>query len=321
MGIKDSVSRDLDAVNRYINKHIEHKIPPITHIGRHLIGSGGKRIRPYLVIMTSRIFNVPANDYVRVAAAIEMYHSASLLHDDVVDNASQRRGNPSANNIWGNKSSVLVGDFLLASSSSIITGMKDNDLLALFIKVLSLMAEGELVQLGMSRDIRLTQKDYYTIIKKKTAYLFSLSCESGAIMGKVPDIVRYRMRQFGLLLGIAFQLIDDNIDYTSSARLSGKKRGVDLKEGKITLPMIIAISNAGKKEKNVLKESLSGNAGDGDSFKKAYRIIEKYRGFEYTKKRAENFAHKAFGLLDGMPSSPELEELKKFTVAVVERKS
>ncbi|MCL4557249.1 MAG: polyprenyl synthetase family protein [Deltaproteobacteria bacterium] len=320
MIIKDSITGDLDLVNRYINRYIKHDISAIAHIGRHLIDSGGKRIRPYLVITTSRMFDVPVDAYVKVAAAIEMYHSASLLHDDVVDNAKQRRGSPSANNIWGNKRSVLVGDFLLAASSSIIAGMKNDDLLGTFIRVLSLMAEGELIQLGLSRNTGLSQKDYYTIIKKKTAYLFSLSCESGAIMGRAPDTVRRTMRQFGLLLGIAFQLIDDNIDYVSSARVSGKGRGVDLKEGKITLPMITALSGADRKEKAVLGRALAGTTDKG-SFADVYGIIEKYHGFEYTKRRAESFAHRAIGLLDGLPVSPEIEELRSFALSVVERKS
>ncbi len=319
MVIADSITNDLDAVNRYIKKLTSHNLSAITQISRHLINSGGKRIRPYLVILTSRMFNVPEEIYVKIAAAIEMYHSASLLHDDVVDNARHRRGNPSANHIWGNKSSVLVGDFLFASSSSIIADAKNNDLLKLFTRVLSLMAEGELVQLKLSRDVRLSQRDYYTIIKKKTAYLISASCESGAIMGRSSGTARLKLRQYGLLLGIAFQLIDDNIDYTSAGRLSGKDKGVDLKEGKITMPMIVALANANRREKAVLKRALSGD--NGDRFDSVYGIIEKYRGFEYTKKKAKVFAQNALRLLDGLPQSAELDELKKFTLAVVERKS
>lgn len=316
---KNSITRDLSAVNRHIKRLTSHNLAAITAISRHLINSGGKRIRPYLVILSSRMFRVPSDLYVKIAAAIEMYHSASLLHDDVVDNALHRRGSPSANHLWGNKSSVLVGDFLFASSSSIIADAKNNDLLKLFTRVLSLMAEGELIQLKLSRDFRLSQEDYYTIIKKKTAYLISASCESGAIMGNVPERVRLLLRNYGLLLGIAFQLIDDNIDYTSPGSLSGKDKGVDLKEGKVTMPVIVALTHAGSREKAVLKRALSG--GDGDHFRAVYRIIEKYHGFEYTKKKAETFAHRAYRLLDGLPPSAELEELKKFTLAVVERKS
>jgi octaprenyl-diphosphate synthase len=321
MNIKDSISNDLDTVNGYIKKLTSHSIPAITEISQHLIASGGKRIRPYLVILSSRIFRVPAEKYTKIAAAMEIYHTATLLHDDVVDNAKHRRGTPSANDIWGNKSSILVGDFLLASSSSIIADMENQGLLKLFIRVLGLMAEGELVQLKLSRDIRLSQKDYYTIIKKKTAYLISAACESGSIMGKATEGQRLKMRQYGLLIGIAFQLIDDNIDYISSGKLSGKDKGVDLKEGKVTLPMIVALSNADRKEKALLKTALSSSKGDGDLFRKVYRIVEKNHGFEYTKKKAEGFANRALRLLDGLPQSLELEELRKFTQTVAERKS
>ncbi len=321
MDIKDSLSHNLDSVDRYIRRLTTHSIPAISEISQHLIASGGKRVRPYLVILSSRIFRVPSPVYTRIAAAIELYHTATLLHDDVVDNAKHRRGTPSANDIWGNKSSILVGDFLLASSSSIIAGMGSQELLGLFIRVLGLMAEGELVQLRLSRDPGLSPEDYYTIIKKKTAYLISAACESGPIMGKAPRLQQSRMRQFGLLIGIAFQLIDDNIDYLSPGTTSGKDKGVDLKEGKVTLPLIVALSNAGAKDRAVLKAALKGGPGDGDVFRRVHDIIEKNHGFEYTKKKAADFAHRAVRLLDGLPRSPELEELKKFTLNVTERKA
>jgi octaprenyl-diphosphate synthase len=321
MDIKEVITHELDAVNRYIKNLTNSNISEISEISRHLISSGGKRIRPYLVILSSRMFNVPREKYIKIASAIELYHSATLLHDDVVDNAKKRRGTPSANDIWGNKNSILVGDFLLASSSAIIADMGNQDLLKLFIRVLSLMAEGEIVQLHLSRNASLTQRDYYTIIKKKTAYLISAACESGPIMGMASSEERFRMRQYGLLIGIAFQLIDDNIDYISSSQLSGKERGVDLKEGKVTLPVIVALSNANKQERAILKRALKSYNGDKELFNEVYTIIEKYHGFEYTKKKAELFANKALKLLDGLPPSSELEELKNFTLTVPERQA
>jgi octaprenyl-diphosphate synthase len=321
MDIKEVITHELDAVNRYIKNLTNSNISEISEISRHLISSGGKRIRPYLVILSSRMFNVPREKYIKIASAIELYHSATLLHDDVVDNAKKRRGTPSANDIWGNKNSILVGDFLLASSSAIIADMGNQDLLKLFIRVLSLMAEGEIVQLHLSRNASLTQRDYYTIIKKKTAYLISAACESGPIMGMASSEERFRMRQYGLLIGIAFQLIDDNIDYISSSQLSGKERGVDLKEGKVTLPVIVALSNANKQERAILKRALKSYNGDKELFNEVYTIIEKYQGFEYTKKKAELFANKALKLLDGLPPSSELEELKNFTLTVPERQA
>jgi len=321
MDIKEVITHELDAVNRYIKNLTNSNISEISEISRHLISSGGKRIRPYLVILSSRMFNVPREKYIKIASAIELYHSATLLHDDVVDNAKKRRGTPSANDIWGNKNSILVGDFLLASSSAIIADMGNQDLLKLFIRVLSLMAEGEIVQLHLSRNASLTQRDYYTIIKKKTAYLISAACESGPIMGMASSEERFRMRQYGLLIGIAFQLIDDNIDYISSSQLSGKERGVDLKEGKVTLPVIVALSNANKQERAILKRALKSYNGDKELFNEVYTIIEKYHGFEYTKKKAELFANKALKLLEGLPPSSELEELKNFTLTVPERQA
>ena len=321
MNIKDSIAHNLDTVDGYIKKLTSHTIPAIAEISQHLIASGGKRVRPYLVILSSRIFNVPAEKFTKIAAAIEIYHSATLLHDDVVDNAKHRRGTPSANDIWGNKSSILVGDYLLATSSSLIANMGNRELLGLFIRVLGLMAEGELVQLRLSRDTGISQQDYYTIIKKKTAYLISAACESGPIMGKASELQQSRMRQYGLLIGLAFQLIDDTIDYVASGKLSGKDKGVDLKEGKVTLPMIVALSNADKKEKALLKTALANYGDDKDLFKRVYTIIEKNHGFEYTKKKAESFANRALRLLDGLPQSLELDELRKFTRTVAKRKS
>lgn len=321
MDVKQTISDELNEVDKYIKRLTNSNISEISAISRHLISSGGKRIRPYLVVLSSRIFNVPRDQYIKIASAIELYHSATLLHDDVVDNAKRRRGTPSANDIWGNKNSILVGDFLLANSSAIIANLKNQELLNLFIRVLTLMAEGELVQLRLSRDITLTQKDYYTIIKKKTAYLISAACESGPIMANASQTTRLRMRQYGLLIGIAFQLIDDNIDYISSGKISGKDKGVDLKEGKVTLPMIIALANANKNEKALLKRALKTYNGDIALFNDVYNIIEKYHGFEYTKKRAEIFANKALNLLNEFPPSSELEELKRFTQTVTERKA
>ncbi|MCL4479637.1 MAG: polyprenyl synthetase family protein [Deltaproteobacteria bacterium] len=320
MSSADSVTKDLKVVNSYIKAVTMNSIPEIPVISQHLIGSGGKRIRPYLVIMSSRMFNVPKKDYVKVAAAVELYHSASLLHDDVVDNAKQRRGIPSANHVWGNKNSVLVGDFLLARTSSIIANMRNHDLLELFVDVLGHMAEGELIQMQLSHKPDLTEDDYFSIVKKKTAHLISASCESGAIVGNAGQQFRKVLRRYGLLIGMAFQLIDDNIDYTSMSKVSGKDKWADIKEGKVTLPMTVALLRATNKEKAFLKRVIIEKKGKFEDYPKVHEIIKKYKGFDYTKNKAEDFADKALQYLNTLPPSLELDEMRKFTHSVVDRK-
>jgi octaprenyl-diphosphate synthase len=242
---------DLKKVDQEFQKNLRSNVPIISAIGEHLLRSGGKRFRAKLVLLSAKLCGYSGENHISMASLIEFIHTATLLHDDVVDNAKLRRGIESANAKWGNEACVLVGDFLFTKCFTRMVESRNWEILHTISRATTIMAEGELEELVRTNDLSLTEEGYLSIIARKTAYLISAATQIGAILSKVSEEKEEALTKFGMDVGIAFQLIDDNLDYTS--KKSGKKIGIDLQEGKITLPLISTLRSCNEDERNFIR--------------------------------------------------------------------
>jgi octaprenyl-diphosphate synthase len=309
---------DLDQVEVEIKKRLISQVPSVTQIAQHIVLSGGKRIRPILLLLAAKALNYHGPRVSYYGAAVEFIHTATLLHDDVIDHAQLRRGRPSCNSIWDNKMSVLVGDFLYCQVSSMIAEDGDLRVLKCVTDATASTTEGEVFEVIKSRDLELTEAEYYKIIEFKTGMLMSCATEVGAILGNATASVQTRMRDFGMNLGIAFQLADDVLDYTSVEAEFGKEKGVDLKEGKITLPLLHALERCDPKEKEIIREgTITANP---DTFFKVLDVLKKYGSLDYTMHLAQARVRKTQELLGGLPDSPYKEGLLRITEYVTQRR-
>jgi len=303
---------DLAQVNNIILRFSVGKSPLIEEISRHLVESGGKRIRPILLILAARLCDEKfptkvANNSYNLAAAVELIHSATLLHDDVVDTSQIRRGKKTANAIWDNKPSILVGDYLFSIAFQLMVQAQDLRILDLLAKASSIMADGEVMQLENSSNIDISQEKYLEIIFGKTAVLFSAATESGALVNKCEDSKILALREFGKNLGIIFQIVDDVLDYKSQEKDLGKDIGNDFFEGKVTLPVILAYKEASQddknKIKNLLEENLINNERDQKKFSEICFLINKYKGFEQSELLAQHYQKIAINNLSAFTNS------------------
>lgn len=315
------ISGDLAKLEVAIDDMVTTKIDFIKTIVNHIIKSGGKRVRPVIVILTSRMCGYTGDSHIPYAAIIEFIHTSTLLHDDVVDNAETRRGSTSANILWGNEASVLVGDFLFSKSFDLMVGGNNNKILAVMSKTTTDLAEGEILELVQTSDAETTEEQYFEIITNKTAVLFSAAGEIGAILGNVGNKKRQALRDFGHNLGIAFQLMDDVLDYTSQDKILGKHVGTDLEEGKVTLPLIHALRKAGTREKAFVQKVLKKRGPSSNDFERIKGLIEKYGGMDYTLSRAEEHSDRAKKLLMTFPPSQYREALLLLTEFMLKRKT
>lgn len=289
-------AEDMVRVNACIGKNLQSDIVMIPAIGHYIIASGGKRLRPLLCLLISRLFNYQGERHVTLAVVIEFIHTASLLHDDVVDSSIQRRGSPSANGVWGNQASVLVGDYLFSRAFQMMVGDDDMHMLRLMSNVTNALAEGEVLQLSRTFHVEMTEAESLEVIERKTAILFSAAAEVGAhISGQTETLIR-NMAEYGMCLGVAFQLMDDALDYLAEAEEAGKPVGHDLEEGKITLPLIYAMEHddALQQRVHIIAEQ-DGYQGDDYEWVRA-RVLAK-GGPEKTMKRAMDYAQRAKALL------------------------
>ena len=276
------VENDLKKLEASIDKLTSTKIGLIKEIVNHIIKSGGKRVRPILVMLSSKLCKYKGDRQIALAASIEFIHTATLLHDDVVDNAKTRRGSSTVNTIWGNETSVLVGDFLYSRAFELMARGGNPEIMEIISQATTALSEGEILEIVKTSDITTTENDYYNIIGNKTAVLFAVACEIGALLGEATPAQRKALRNFGYKLGIAFQLKDDILDYTSFDEVLGKRVGIDLKEGKVTLPLIRALKSASDKEKLAIEKILKMNSLSRKNFERVSGIIEKYDGIGYT---------------------------------------
>lgn len=320
--IFDELSQDLKLVDDRILQFSRGKSPLILEITNHLVSSGGKRVRPILHLLCARLCGArDVSKHYDLAAAIELIHSATLLHDDVVDNSRSRRGKDTANEIWDNKAPILVGDYLFSVAFQLMVKTDDIRVLDLLAKASSIMADGEVMQLENSSDIALSKDIYLDIIFGKTAVLFSAACESAALLAQKNDQEIAALKEFGRNLGIVFQIVDDILDYSACAQDLGKEIGDDFFEGKVTLPIIIAYEKANSEEKEEMARIFMQNYDnleekDHESFDKMMSIIAKYNILELSKDVAEQYCQMAMDNLNIFASSDvsDLESILKYCV-------
>ena len=314
--IRELIADDLARVDRCILDELRSDVVLINQIGHHLIRSGGKRLRPLLLLLSARALDYRGEDHITLAAVVELIHSATLLHDDVVDGSDLRRGQKTANAIWGNAASVLVGDFLYATSFRMMVRVGKMRVIEVMAETTSAIAEGEVLQLLNTHNPSATEERYLQVIWRKTAILFSAAARLPAILADAPEEIEKALAEYGLRLGIAFQLVDDILDYRADPEALGKSLGDDLAEGKPTLPLIYAMAHAQPKEADLLRKALA--EGNRQALDRILPIIEATGAIAYTKKRAREEAERAVELLTDLPESPyrkALEGLARFSVA------
>ena len=291
---------DLETINSIIIEKLGSKVPLIHEIASYLILSGGKRLRPLLTSCSFRLFEKNTNEninHIGLAAAVEFIHAATLLHDDVIDESKKRRGNLSVNEVWGNKTSLLVGDFLFSRAFQLMAKYGNTAVLKLLSDTSVTISEGEMLELSNDKDPTINEDIYYDVINGKTASLFSAACQVGGMSAQGSDKEVEYLKSFGANFGMSFQLIDDAIDYSSSNIVLGKNIGDDFKEGKVTLPIILAYLRSNKAEKDFWKKTIVHLKQEKDDFHHAINIIKKYDCIEDTIDRARHFANVAIDSL------------------------
>jgi octaprenyl-diphosphate synthase len=316
--IRSLVQSDLEATDSFIYTELQSHIPLINELIQYILSCGGKRIRPLLVLLSSKAFGHENDKHINLAAAIELIHTATLLHDDVVDNSSLRRGHKTAHAIWGNEASVLVGDFLYSRAFQLIVRLQNLQIMNIFADATNLIAEGEVLQLVNCNDPDTTEASYYDVIQRKTGKLFEVSSQLGpALSGACTPHEFNAMQHYGMNLGIAYQLIDDALDYSATADVMGKNMGTDLAEGKPTLPLIHALRQGSPAEIAVIREAIE--TGSCDKLDSILGIIESTGAIEYTASAAKMHAREANLALSHVPDSPYKTALHELAEFVVER--
>jgi octaprenyl-diphosphate synthase len=318
--IPEWMEDDIERVDQEFRKNLRSAVPIISAIGEYLLRSGGKRFRAKLLLLSARLCGYEGNQHVAMASLIEFIHTATLLHDDVVDRAELRRGMESANAKWGNEACVLVGDFLFTKCFSLMVDSGNWKIIQTISKATTIMAEGELEELIRTNDLSLLEEGYLSIISRKTASLISAATRIGAILGKAPEEKENALSQFGKDVGIAFQLIDDNLDYTSKEEEFGKKIGIDLQDGKITLPLIFALKHCSNEERRFIQEIVATHPITKEKFFQVLEIINRYQGVQYTWTKAKEYVDRAKELLRFFPKSREREGLEALADYVLERR-
>jgi octaprenyl-diphosphate synthase len=307
----DLVSRDMQRVNAQILDRTGSEVTMIPEVAQHLIDSGGKRLRPMLTLATAKAFDYEGDGHIKLAASVEFMHTATLLHDDVVDESDMRRGKPAARMVWGNQASVLVGDFLLGQAFKMMVEVGSLDALEVLANASATIAEGEVMQLNAAKNLNTSEDQYLSIIESKTAALFAAACEVGPILAGKGIKERRAMAQYGLNLGMAFQLVDDALDYDGSASDLGKNIGDDFREGKITLPVALAIANANKEERVFWQRVLeTGEIKQGD-LENAISLIKKHNSIHTTLVRAKEFARNAKASLNAVTNAEASKALSE----------
>lgn len=310
--------QDILDVEDEIQKNLVSQVPSVTQIARHIVMSGGKRLRPILCVLAAKALGYSGPRIISMGTAIEFIHTATLLHDDVIDNAQLRRGRPSCNAIWDNKMSVLVGDFLYCQASSLIARDGDLRILKSITDATANTTEGEVLEITKSRDLKLGESEYFKIVEFKTGVLMSCACQVGAIIAQASPEIEAGLRTYGMHLGIAFQLADDVLDYISVESEFGKAKGVDLKEGKMTLPLLYALERCTSAEREIIWEGTI--SARPDIFLQVLDVLNKYGAVEYVLGLASERTKLAKDALGGLPVNPYSQALLKLTDYVIERK-
>ena len=312
------VAADMDRVNAAILARTGSHVTMIPEVANHLINSGGKRLRPILTVAMAQLVGYPSDGHVKLAAAVEFMHTATLLHDDVVDESEMRRGKLAARMLWGNEASVLVGDFLLGQAFKMMVEVGSLRALEILSSAAAVIAEGEVMQLAAAKNTTTTEDEYLAVIRGKTAELFAAACEVGPVLAGRPKEDASACRSFGMNLGITFQLVDDALDYGGAAQKLGKNVGDDFREGKITLPVVLAFRRGSDAEREFWRCTLErGEASDAD-LEHAISLMAKHRALEDTIGRAHHYgaiARDALALFPDSKMKTALAETVDFCIA------
>ncbi|HEY4860305.1 MAG TPA: polyprenyl synthetase family protein [Xanthobacteraceae bacterium] len=313
----DLVAEDMQRVNTTILSRTGSQVTLIPEVANHLIASGGKRLRPILTLAMAKLAGYAGDGHVKLAAAVEFMHTATLLHDDVVDESQMRRGKLAARMLWGNEASVLVGDFLLGQAFKMMVEVSSLKALGILSSAAAVIAEGEVMQLGAAKNTATTEDDYLAVIRAKTAELFAAACEVGPVLASLPRDEQAACRSFGMNLGVAFQLVDDALDYGGKAAKLGKNIGDDFREGKITLPVVLSFRRGSDHERAFWRRTLEQSDATDADLEYAVSLMTKHRALEDTIQRARHYGAIATDALALFPASAmktALEETVEFCI-------
>jgi octaprenyl-diphosphate synthase len=317
--IFDLIHDDLERVEQEIRLETVASVEVVTNIGRYLQAAGGKRLRPALLLLASKLAGEGGASAIRLGAVVEIIHAATLVHDDVIDDARTRRGRPSTNVQWGNHTSVLAGDWLYMQAFQVALRERNFHVLDLLIGLTQMMVEGELLQLERIGSINVTEADCMELVDRKTACLFSVCAKLGALVSGADTQTEERLGDYAWNLGMAFQLVDDLLDFTAREKTLGKPVGNDLREGKVTLPLVYALEQASDEERRRVETILRERSYDSVAFPRILAMIERYHGIARVKERAHAFTEKARGIIGEFPESPYQRALYSVTDLVTER--
>ena len=310
---------DLVMMDEILVNRLDSNVDLISQMSQYIINSGGKRIRPLLLLLCARATNYKGDYHYSMAVVIELIHTATLLHDDVVDGSSTRRGQETANELWGNAPSVLVGDFLYSRAFEIMVEPNSMQIMKILSKATNQISEGEVLQLLNIKNANVSQSEYFEVIERKTACLFKAACQIAGILSESDKDIINALGSFGMHLGNAFQIIDDTLDYESNSSVIGKEVGDDLSEGKVTLPMIYALENTKGSEKETLSNAITN--ADSSNIDNIVNILLSVNAFEYSRKVAKNESNLALKSLEIIPNSKYHSALKLLCELSLDRNS
>jgi octaprenyl-diphosphate synthase len=316
----DLTAADMGEVNKLILSKAGSDVEMIPEVANHLISSGGKRLRPMLTLASAQMFGYSGPAHVKLATSVEFMHTATLLHDDVVDESDLRRGKKTARMIWGNQASVLVGDFLLGQAFRMMVDVGSLEALDILSTAASIIAEGEVMQLAAAKNLETTEDEYFSVIKAKTAALFSAAAEVGPVVASASRTDRAALRSYGMNLGLAFQLIDDALDYGGDSKKLGQNVGDDFREGKVTLPVILCYRRGTPAERAFWKRAIEENVADEEALAKAMSLMARHGAIADTIGRARHFggiARDALAPLDSTPQKAALLDVIDFCISRV----
>jgi octaprenyl-diphosphate synthase len=300
---------ELAAVERCMTANLETNAPLIAEVGLHLLRGGGKRIRPLLLLLSAKACGYEGDRHYLLASIVEYIHTASLLHDDVVDEARMRRGQTSANRVWGNQASILVGDFLYSKALYLAVREHNQEIMDVLSEATTIMSEGEVMQLSHIGNLEITEEDYLRVITNKTAVLISAACRLGAVIAGADEVTKDAMAAFGMNVGIAFQLIDDALDYSAQEWKLGKEVGKDLREGKVTLPLIHVLKSSVNDEAGRIRRIFKKESIDTEDLDFVFQCLERQKAIEYTMDRTQFYVMRAKEALDVFENSASKDAL------------
>ncbi len=317
--IFEPIRGELDAVEQEFVRHIQSRVALIPEMGRYIQKSGGKRVRPAVLLMAARLSGYEGDRAVLYASVVEFIHTATLVHDDIIDGADLRRGRMAVHSRWGNDITVLLGDYLYIKSMALALTHDNLDLVRLLCDVTLRMIEGELYQLTKAGDVDISEEEHFEIIRRKTAVLFGGCAQIGGLLGKVTPERETALREYGFNLGVAFQLVDDLLDYTADQSALGKPVGGDLREGKVTLPIIVLRERGGEEAYGIVRTVVAERAVSSDQWKEILRLLKEHRATDLAYERAVEYAERAKACLSVFPPGRERDALAALPDYVLSR--